>query len=64
MENWYDSNKCLDKARLFVLCMKEIHLNPVENKCKKMFDNWSKCIIDSNDEKYVYNERYNTLKKI
>jgi hypothetical protein len=58
MENWYKTNKCLDKARLFVLCMKEIPLNPVENKCKKLFDNWSKCIIiETRDEKYVvYNE--------
>lgn len=58
MENWYKTNKCLDKARLFVLCMKEIPLNSPENKCKKLFDKWSKCIIDTD----VYNEKY-TLKK-
>ncbi len=64
MENWYKTNKCLDKARLFVLCMKETPLNPVENKCKKLFDNWSTCIIiDSKDEKYLYNENY-TMKQI
>jgi hypothetical protein len=61
MEKWYDSNKCLEKARLFVLCMKETPLNPAENKCKKLFDKWSKCIIDSTkDEMY----RNCTLKKI
>jgi hypothetical protein len=60
MEKWYDSNKCLDKARLFVLCMKETPLNPLENKCKNLFDNWSKCIIDlTKDEIY----RNYTLKK-
>lgn len=61
MENWYDTNKCLEKARLFVLCMKETSLNPTENKCKKLFDEWSKCIIDSTkDEMY----RNYILKKI
>lgn len=63
MENWYDTNKCLEKARLFVLCMKETPLmtNSPENKCKKIFDKWSKCIIDSTKDEM---HRNYTLKKI
>jgi hypothetical protein len=42
MEN-HTTNKCLDKARLFVLCMK--NPNPIDNKCKNLFDKWYKCIL-------------------
>jgi hypothetical protein len=62
MENWYNTNKCSDKARLFVLCMKETPLIPVENKCKKLFDKWTKCIIDLTKDE-IYKGIY-TLKKI
>ena len=47
-EEWYKTNKCLDKARLFVLCMKTIPQTPNDNKCKKLFDNWYKCILVDN----------------
>ena len=45
MENndLYKTNKCLDKAKLFVLCMQKP--NPIENKCKHLFDKWYKCIL-------------------
>ena len=62
MENWYNTNKCLDKARSFVLCMKETPLNHVENKCKKLFDNWSKCIDSTKDE--IYKGNYKLKKNI
>lgn len=42
MEN---DKKCLNKAKLFVLCMKSPNLNPIENKCKHLFDKWYKCIL-------------------
>lgn len=46
LEEWYKKNKCLDKARLFALCMKQTPNNPVENKCKNLFDEWYQCILD------------------
>ena len=46
MENDYKTNKCLDEARLFVLCMK--NPNPKDNKCKHLFDKWYKCILLDN----------------
>ena len=60
-DDWYKTNKCLDKARLFVLCMKTIPQRPNDNKCKEIFDNWYKCIlVDS-----AHNTHLNThLKKI
>jgi hypothetical protein len=44
IEEWYKKNKCLDKARLFALCMKQAPQKPVENKCKNLFDTWYHCI--------------------
>ena len=45
IEEWYKKNKCLDKARLFALCMKQTPNSPVENKCKNIFDEWYECIL-------------------
>lgn len=39
---------CLDKATLFVLCMKTPTLIPSQNKCKNLFDTWYKCILLDN----------------
>jgi hypothetical protein len=50
-DEWYKTNNCLDKARLFVLCMKTIPQTPNapnDNKCKQIFDNWYKCILVDN----------------
>ena len=43
MDHDYKTNKCLDKGKLFVLCMK--NPNPIDNKCKNLFDKWYKCIL-------------------
>ncbi len=43
MEN--DKN-CLDKAKVFVLCMKSPTPIPSQNKCKSLFDTWYKCILN------------------
>ena len=48
LEEWYKKNKCLDKARLFGLCIKQAPNSPnspLENKCKTLFDEWYKCIL-------------------
>ena len=48
LEEWYKKNKCLDKARLFGLCIKQAPNSPnspLENKCKNLFDEWYKCIL-------------------
>ena len=47
-EEWYKKNNCLDKARLFGLCMKQAPSSPnspLEHKCKNLFDEWYKCIL-------------------
>ena len=54
MDEWYKKNKCLDKARLFVLCMKETPKTPLENKCKKIFDLWNECIHIDKTWKYIH----------
>jgi hypothetical protein len=41
--DFYKTNKCLDKANLFVLCVKTNVSR--ENKCKNLFDKWYKCIL-------------------
>jgi hypothetical protein len=48
MENndFYKTNKCLDKEQMFVLCMKIP--NPIDNKCKNLFDKWYKCLMLDN----------------
>ena len=51
IEEWYKTNKCLNQARLFVLCTKQTPQKPVENKCKNLFDNWYKCIMLDNIKK-------------
>ena len=56
-EEWYKKNNCLDKARLFGLCMKQTPSSPnspLENKCKNLFDEWYKCILfDPNFKQHV-----------
>ena len=46
MEN--DKN-CLNKAKLFISCIKKPNSNPnfpTENKCKYLFDKWYKCMLN------------------
>jgi hypothetical protein len=48
--NFYKTNNCSDKSKLFILCMntpnQNISLNPLsQNKCKYLFDEWYKCIV-------------------
>jgi hypothetical protein len=48
LEEWYKKNNCLDKARVFALCIKQTPKSPnspLENKCKNLFDEWYKCIL-------------------
>jgi hypothetical protein len=64
-DDWYKTNNCLDKARLFVLCMKTIPQTPNapnDNKCKKIFDNWYKCILVDNSH-IIHNHGDNHLEK-
>ena len=63
-DDWYKPNNCLDKARLFVLCMKTIPQTPNapnDNKCKKIFDNWYKCILVDNS--HITHNHTNHLEK-
>lgn len=60
-DEWYKTNNCLDKARLFVLCMKTIPQTPNDNKCKKIFDNWYKCILIDNS--HIIHNHSNHLEK-
>lgn len=55
IEEWYKKNKCLDKARLFALCMKQTPNSPLENKCKNIFDEWYECILLDRPLKYNIN---------
>ena len=44
-------NKCLKEAKTFILCMNTpipIYQKPIHNKCKYLFDNWNKCMLDAN----------------
>jgi hypothetical protein len=64
-DDWYKPNNCLDKARLFVLCMKTIPQTPNapnDNKCKKIFDNWYKCILVDNSH-IIHTNHSNHLEK-
>jgi hypothetical protein len=64
-DDWYKTNNCLDKARLFVLCMKTIPQTPNapnDNKCKKIFDNWYKCILVDNRHNYHSNHLEKNIK--
>jgi hypothetical protein len=66
-DEWYKTNNCLDKARLFVLCMKTIPQTPNapnDNKCKKIFDNWYKCIlVDNSHNSHITHNHTNHLEK-
>jgi hypothetical protein len=66
-DEWYKTNNCLDKARLFVLCMKTIPQTPIspnDNKCKKIFDNWYKCILVDNSHIHANNHSNHLEKNI
>ena len=41
--DFYKKNKCIDKANLFILCVKT-NTSRENNKCKNLFDMWYKCI--------------------
>lgn len=65
LEEWYKKNKCLDKARLFGLCIKQTPKSPnspLENKCKTLFDEWYKCILFDPHFKSQYKYENSILK--